>query len=167
MRRERNIMTESALTLESQYLTFMLGKECFALDITSIREVLEFSSSTAIPNMPEYMRGLINIRGRAIPVIDLKTKLAMGQTGQSVNTCVIITEIKGKNQTLLIGALVDAVEEVFDLDPKDIEPAPQIGNKIDTAFIKGIGKSGEHFMILLDIDEMFKESQIHAVDATS
>ncbi len=148
---------------ECQYLTFVLDSELFALDITRVREVLEFHEVTKVPRMPAYMRGVINLRGAVVPVLDLKQKFGMGATAQTVDTCVIITEVDLEGEQVVIGALADAVQEVFDLDPSQVEPPPKIGTRLDTTFIQGMGKKDEQFVILLDIDRVFSADEVLAI----
>lgn len=138
-----------------QLLSFTLDDEVFAIEISRIREVLEFKGTTKVPRVPDFMRGVINLRGAVVPVIDLKKKFGLGSTDQGINTCVIIMEVNIGGDSLVLGALADAVREVFDLETGNIEPPPKIGTRLDTAFIKGMGKYGESFVILLDIDSIF------------
>ncbi|WP_243312798.1 chemotaxis protein CheW [Fundidesulfovibrio agrisoli] len=144
----------------NQYLTFTLGEEVFALEIASVREVLEYSSITKVPRTPEYIRGVINLRGRAVPVVDVRLKFGMPATERTVNTCIIIVEVELEGESTVLGALSDSVKEVMDIEPENIEPAPRIGTSIKADFIKGIGKHGESFIILLDIDKVFSEEEL-------
>lgn len=139
----------------TQYLTFTLSNEVFALDITKVREVLDFSSLTKVPRTPDFLRGVINLRGSVVPVVDLRLKFGMPMTERTVNTCVIITEVTVDGDTTVLGALADSVQEVLDLDPVNIAPAPKIGTTLRTEFIKGMGKRDERFVIILDIDRIF------------
>ncbi len=163
---EETIMNAATLTETMQYLTFRLSEETFALDIGKVREVLDFSSATHVPGTPDYMRGVINLRGSVVPVVDLKLKFGMNMTEQTVNTCVIIAEVAVDGEGVVLGVLADSVQEVLDLDPGDICPAPTIGPHLRTEFIKGMGKRDEQFIILLDIDRIFSCSEIeHAQSA--
>jgi purine-binding chemotaxis protein CheW len=153
-------MAEAALEMDTQYLTFTLREELFAVNISKVREVIEFATVNAIPGMPSYMRGVINLRGAVVPVMDLRQKFGMGETKKGVDTCVIITEVMMGDKMLVLGALADAVQEVFDLLPDQIEPPPSIGTSIDTSFIKGMGKKGDDFVILLDIDKVFSTEEM-------
>jgi len=108
-------------------LTYKLGDETFALDISKVREVLDFTTVTKVPRTPEFMRGVINLRGSVVPVVDLRLKFGMTKTEKSVNTCVIIVEVNVDGETTILGALADSVQEVLDLDASHIEPAPKIG----------------------------------------
>jgi len=135
-------MAEPEMAETGQYLTFKLGDEVFALDIAKVREVLEFDKITKVPQTPEMMRGVINLRGSVVPVIDMRLKFGMGRTQKTVNTCIIIVEIHLDNEATMIGALADSVQEVMDLDADQIEPPPKIGTKLNTELIKGMGKKG-------------------------
>jgi len=156
-------MSTAETTETTQYLTFKLGDEIFALDISKVREVLDFTTITKVPRTPEFMRGVINLRGSVVPVVDIKLKFGMPMTEKTVNTCIIITEVTVDGETMVLGALADSVQEVIDLDPDHIEPAPKIGTKLKTEFIKGMGKQGEHFIILLDIDKVFSTEELALV----
>jgi purine-binding chemotaxis protein CheW len=156
-------MSESTITEMTQYLTFKLGEEVFALDISKVREVLDFTTITKVPRTPEFMRGVINLRGSVMPVVDIKLKFGMPMTERTVNTCIIIAEVTVDGETAILGALADSVQEVIDLDPDHIESAPKIGTRLKTEFIKGMGKQGEHFIILLDIDKLFSTEELALV----
>ncbi|MBU3916223.1 chemotaxis protein CheW, partial [bacterium] len=124
-------MAEAKDTIEtSQYLTFRLNKEMFAVDIGKIREVLEFDKVTKVPQTPKMMIGVINLRGSVVPVVDLRVKFGMGEGEKTVDTCIIIIEIQIDEELTMIGALVDSVNEVMDLDANHIEPPPKIGTKL-------------------------------------
>ena len=144
----------------TQFLTFTLVDEVFAVDISKVREVLEFHEVTKVPQTPDMMRGVINLRGAVVPVIDLRLKFGMEMTEKTVNTCVIIVEISLDNENTLIGALADSVQEVMDLDADHIEPPPKIGTQINTEVIKGMGKRNDEFIIILDIEKIFSLDEI-------
>ncbi|MDX9710731.1 MAG: chemotaxis protein CheW, partial [Trichloromonas sp.] len=148
-------MAEEAYGSENhQYLTFKLDEEVFALGIDKVREVLDYTSVTKVPQTPDFMRGVINLRGSVVPVVDMRLKFGMAKTEQTVNTCIIIVEINLEGETTVLGALADSVQEVLDLEPHQIEPAPKIGTKLRTDFIRGMGKRDEQFIIILDIDKV-------------
>ncbi len=154
----------AAISAETnQYLTYKLGEEVFAFDIAKVREVLDFTTATRVPKMPDFMRGVINLRGSVVPVVDLRLKFGMQKTDKTVDTCVIITEVNVDGERTTLGALADSVQEVMDLDPGQIEPAPRIGTGLDTEFIKGMGIHGERFIIILDIDRIFSAGELAAV----
>jgi purine-binding chemotaxis protein CheW len=144
----------------TQYLTFKLRDEVFALDIGKVREVLDFTTVTKVPQTPDFMRGVINLRGNVVPVVDMRLKFGLSQTEKSVNTCVIITEIDVDGETTVVGAMADSVQEVLDLEPNEIEPPPKIGTKLNTDFIHGMGKHGEGFIMILDIDKVFSADEL-------
>ncbi len=157
-------MAEAIANETTQYLSFNLGEEVFALDIGKVREVLEFTTVTKVPQTPEFMRGVINLRGGVVPVIDMKLKFGMDETEKSINTCVIITEVEmDDGETTVLGALADSVQEVFDLHEEEIEPAPRLGTQLNTEFLKGMGKKDDEFVLLLDIDKVFNLEEIEAV----
>ena len=153
-------MAEAAIMETTQYLTFKLADEVFALDITKVREVLDFTSVTRVPRTPEFMRGVINLRGSVVPVVDLRLKFGMSRTENSVNTCIIITEVTVDGDATVLGALADSVQEVMDLGPENIAPAPKIGTKLNTEFITGMGKQNDRFVIILDIDKVFSVEEL-------
>ena len=147
----------------NQYLTFRLDGEVFALGIDKVREVLDFTEMTKVPQTPEFMRGVINLRGNVVPVVDMRLKFGLARTEKTVNTCIIITEIDLEGETTVIGALADSVQEVLDLEPDQIEPPPRIGTRLRTEFIKGMGKRDEQFIIILDIDRVFSSDELAVV----
>ncbi|RNC71016.1 MAG: chemotaxis protein CheW [Desulfuromonadales bacterium] len=148
-------MAVSAITETRQYLTFSLDDEIFAVDVAKVREILEFTTITKVPQTPRFMRGVINLRGSVVPVMDMRLKFGMAETERTVNTCIIMVEIASGDETIVLGMLADSVQEVFELEPDSIEPAPRIGTKLDTTFIMGMGRHGEQFIIILDIDRVF------------
>ena len=158
-------MSTSGITSVMQYLTFKLGDEVFALDIAKVREVLDFSTVTRVPRMPAFMRGVINLRGSVVPVVDRRLKFGMERADKSKDTCVIITEVMMDGEATIIGALADSVQEVLDLEPQNIEPAPRIGTMLRTEFIKGMGRQHDRFIILLDIDKIFSAEELMRVQA--
>ena len=159
-------MSTAGIMETIQYLTFKLDDEVFALDIGKVREVLDFSTITKVPRTPEFMRGVINLRGSVVPVADLRLKFGMSRTDRTVNTCIIIVEVTMDSETTILGALADSVQEVLDLGPDHIEPAPKIGTRLNTAFIKGMGKRDNKFIIILDIDKVFSTSELALVQVT-
>jgi purine-binding chemotaxis protein CheW len=138
-----------------QYLTFRLDEELFAVDIAKVREVLEFTHVTHVPRTPEYMRGVINLRGNVVPIVDMRMKLGLGATQKTVDTCVVITEVELSGETLVVGALADSVQEVLELAPEQIVPPPRMGMRVDTDVIRGMGKREDQFVIILDVDRIF------------
>ncbi|MDO3377584.1 chemotaxis protein CheW [Geoalkalibacter halelectricus] len=144
----------------NQYLTFRLDQETFALEIGKVREIFDFSHLTRIPRTPDFMRGVINLRGNVVPVVDLRLAFGLGSTPQTVNTCIIISEVLVDGHPILLGALADAVQEVISLEGAQIEPAPPLAGHDRTGFIHGMGKVDEGFIIILDIDGIFSTEQL-------
>lgn len=147
----------------TQYLTFDLDAEVFALDIGKVREVLDFTTVTKVPQMPEFMCGVINLRGNVVPVVDMRLKFGMTVREKTVNTCIIIVEVAVDGEITIVGAMADSVQEVLDLEPEQIEPAPRIGSKLNTDFILGMGRRDEQFIIILDVDKVFFMADLAAV----
>ena len=143
-----------------QYLTFMLGDEQYAVNVKNVREILELANITQIPCTYEFMRGVINLRGSVVPVIDMRLKFDMAATEKTIDTCIIVIETKIEDDLIVIGALADSVLEVIDLDQNQIEPPPGIGTKIDINFILGVGKYEDEFIIILDMAKVFSEKDI-------
>jgi purine-binding chemotaxis protein CheW len=156
-------MTSAGIVNMTQYLTFKLEDEVFALDISKVREVLDFTTITKVPKTPDFMRGVINLRGSVVPVVDLKLKFGMNRTEKMVNTCIIITEVTVDGETTVLGALADSVKEVMDIESDNIEPAPAIGTQLNTEYIKGMGKQKDRFVIILDIDKVFSVDELAKV----
>lgn len=156
-------MAIEAITAIRQYLTFNLDKEIFAVDVAHIREIQEASTITKVPRTPEFMRGVINVRGSVVPVVDMRLKLGMPAVADTIDTCIIIMEIGLDGDIVVMGALADSVQEVFELPPEQIEPVPKIGTQLNTRFIKGIGKHDEKFVIILDIENILSTDEIAMV----
>jgi len=153
-------MSVDAITEVRQYLTFKLDREVFALDVATVREVLDFTTVTKIPRTPEFMRGVINLRGSVVPVVDLRLAFGMTATEKTVSTCIVVVEVCLEGETTIMGALADSVEEVIDLEPDQIQPAPKLGTSIRTDFIRGMGKRDSQFLMILDIDRVFSADQL-------
>jgi purine-binding chemotaxis protein CheW len=149
----------ATITQTTQFLTFILEEELFAFDIEKVREVLDFTAVTKVPRTPDYMRGVINLRGSVVPVVDLRLKFGKPSGEQTVNTCVIIVEVELDGEKVIMGAMADAVQEVLDLEPDQIEPAPRIGTRLDIDFIRGMGKHADRFIIILDSDRVFSGAE--------
>lgn len=135
-----------------QYLTFVLNDEIFALPIDRVQEVLDSATITRIPRTAPYLRGVINLRGNVVPILDLKQKLAIGRTDTTGVCCVIVVGVFFEGDMIELGVLADAVQEVYDLSADKVEPPPSIGTTIETSYISGMGKRNEEFIIILDID---------------
>jgi purine-binding chemotaxis protein CheW len=160
-------MEAVAIASTTQFLSFNLADEVFAVDITKVREVLDFTSVTKVPQTPDFMRGVINLRGSVVPVADMRLKFGMSETEHTVSTCIIIVEVVLEEETVVIGALADSVREVFDLDNDQIEPAPKIGTHLNTEFLRGMGKKEDEFILILDIDKVFSSEKLAVFQAGS
>ena len=154
---------QSNETTAQQYLTFKLGEEMFALDVSQVREVLDVTTITKVPRAPAFMRGVINVRGSVVPVVDLRLKFDMARSERTVDTRIVVMEISLAGEITVIGALADAVHNVMDLEPGQIEAAPKIGAKWNTEFIKGIGKHDDQFIIILNVDRIFSADELAKV----
>ncbi|HCM27971.1 MAG TPA: chemotaxis protein CheW [Treponema sp.] len=144
----------------NQYLTFTLEGEQYAISVLKVREVLEYTRITKIPKTAAYMKGVINLRGSGVPVIDLRAKFGMGEAPNSKDTSIIVMEVEGGNGGVVLGALADSVQEVIELEPSQIEPPPRFGTRLATEFILGMGKRDDKFIILLDIDKIFSSDEV-------
>ncbi len=153
-------MSVEKITSRAQYLTFGLDDELYALDIIQVQSVLDFDKVTKVPRTPPYMRGVINLRGSVLPIVDLKLKFGMEETKKTIDSCIIIVEVDIEGATIILGCLADSVKEVIEMNPEDIEPAPKIGNSLDTDFIKGMGKNDDNFIIILDLNKVFSLSEL-------
>ena len=159
-------MSVTEITETRQYLTFKLGNEVFATDVANVREVLDFTTITEIPRTPDFMSGVINLRGSVVPVVDLRLCFEMSKTQKTTNTCIVVVEVMLDHESFVIGALADSVEEVIDLEPDQIQPPPRIGTQIRTDFIKGMGKrENSDFIMILDIDRVFSAEELVSVRA--
>lgn len=146
-----------------QFLTFRLAEEQYGLNVLQVREVLEIPRITRVPRMPVYMRGVINIRGSVVPVIDLRLKLGLEEAERSVHSRVVIIEIENGQETLAMGILVDSVQEVIDIASADISPPPQIGTQIEAEFIMGIAKLDQNFVIIINISRIFSNQEMQSL----
>jgi purine-binding chemotaxis protein CheW len=148
-----------------QYLTFTLGSEVYALEIAKVREVLDFPTVTPVPRMPDFLRGVIDLRGSVVPVVDLRIKFGMPMTEKNVDSCVIITEVTVDGDRTVLGALADSVREVIELEPGSMAPAPKIGTALRSEFITGIGMQDAGFVTVLDIERVFGHAEPAAAAA--
>ncbi len=156
-------MSNGTVMETTQHLTFTLEEEIFSLEIARVREVLDHTIITRVPRTPSYMQGVINLRGSVVPVIDLRLKFGMPAASVTVSTCIIIVEANVNGETIVLGLLADSVQEVLDLDRESIKPAPRIGTRLDTGFIKGMGRQNDRFIIILDIDRVFSFDELGMV----
>ena len=152
--------------LSNQFVTFKIENEMYAIDVFKIREILEVPDITKVPGMPPMIRGVINIRGSVVPVLDLKMKFGQDKTEQTQDTAVIVTEITNDEEIIQIGILVDAAREVITLESEEIEDPPRLGIFIDNKYLSGMGKINDDFVIILNIDKILSEEEISQVTKT-
>lgn len=148
---------------QQQYLTFNLGNEIFAIGILAIKEIIEYGNLTEVPMMPEFIRGVINLRGAVVPVVDLAARFGRKGTAATRRTCIVIIEMGKDGEHQDIGVIVDTVNEVLEILPQDIEPAPAFGAKLRTDFISGMGKVASRFVIILDVDNVLSVDEMAAL----
>ena len=156
-------MSIAGITETIQCLTFKLGEEVFAVDVAKVREILDFTTVTKVPQTPDFMRGVINLRGSVVPVVDMRLKFGMSRTEKTVNTCIIVVEVQMEDEVHVLGALADSVQEVIEMEPSQIEAAPHIGTRLNTDFISGMGKHDNRFIMILDIDRVFSNEELQSV----
>lgn len=152
------------ITEISQYMTFKLGNELFAINVAQVREVLEVSTITRVPTAPDYMRGVVNVRGKAIPVVDLRLRFGLPAAADTVSTRVIVMELLLDGETTVLGGLADSVHEVIEMEPANIGPPPRIAMRWRTEFIQGMGRRGDDFIIILDVNAVFASEELALVE---
>ncbi len=153
-------MTKETLALNS-YLSFKLGDETFAANVGKVLNILEMTKITKVPKAPSYMKGVVNLRGTVLPVVDTRVKFGMSPIETTVNTCILVLEVEVDNEPLHIGALVDSVQEVLEINAEQILPSPNLGIKFRSEFITGMYKhQNENFIMLLDMDMVFSSDDI-------
>ena len=153
-------MTTESSDSTRQYVTFHLGAELFGVEVIRTREILTLVPVTRVPQTPDYLLGVINLRGQVVPVVDLRVKLGLPVKEAGQETCIIVMEVRVDNEVLIVGGLADAVREVLELRNDQIEPPPRMGLKLKTEFIAGMGKVDEQFIILLNIDRVFESDEL-------
>ena len=146
-----------------QYMTFKLGDELFAIDVAQVREVLEVSQITKVPTAPDYMRGVVNVRGQATPAVDLRQRFGLPKGTDTVHTRIIVMELDLDGAAAVLGGIADSVHEVIELEPANIDPPPRIAMRWRTDFIQGMGKRGDEFIIILDVNSVFSSQELALV----
>ncbi len=158
----QNQANQQSLLLQQQYLTFMLGGETYAMGILAIKEIIEYGNLTVVPRVPGFVRGVINLRGAVVPVIDLSARFGKPVTKVTRRTCIVIIEVAGEHGQQDMGVMVDAVNAVLDILPQEIEPAPSFGASIRADFISGMGKVNGKFVIILDMRQVLDINDLSA-----
>ncbi|HTS16056.1 MAG TPA: chemotaxis protein CheW [Verrucomicrobiae bacterium] len=146
-----------------KYLTFKLGAEEFGLEILKVQEIIKMMDITRVPRTPDFVRGVINLRGKVIPVVDLRLRFGMEAKATTDKTCVIVVQVRRENVTVTMGTIVDEVSEVLDIGGEQIEPAPEFGEMVNTDFIVGMGKVGKRVVMLLDVDKVLSQQELEVV----
>jgi len=159
-------MKEGATKINS-YLTFKLGDELFGANVAKVLNILEMTKITKVPNAPPYMKGVINLRGSVLPLIDTRIKFDLGETDYTTNTCILVLDIDLSGETVHVGALVDSVQEVMEIDEIQIQPPPSIGSKYKSEFIEGMAKINEEFIMLLNMDMIFSTNELSMLRESS
>jgi len=154
------------VAVSKQFLTFRIGNENYGLELSQTREIIEYSGITEVPLMPKFLRGVINLRGEVVPVVDLAVRLGRNSIEVQRRTCIIVVELTNNDQHHVLGLLADAVSEVIEMDDESIEDAPSFGANIRAEFIQGIAKQGEEFVVLLDANNALSIRELaHLVEA--
>jgi purine-binding chemotaxis protein CheW len=155
------------MTEIGQYMTFKLGNELFAINVAQVREVLEVSAITKVPTAPDYMRGVVNVRGKAIPVVDLRLRFGLPLAADTVSTRVIVMELELDGETTVLGGVADSVHEVIELDPASVNPPPRIAMRWRTEVIQGMGQRGDDFIIILDVNAVFASDELALIGSAA
>jgi purine-binding chemotaxis protein CheW len=148
---------------QTQFLTFLLAEEAYAVGILRVKEIIEYDTVTRIPNVPRSVRGVINLRGSVVPVVDLAARFGLEESPVTKRTCVIIVEVEaGGRKRMVMGVMADAVSQVIDLPLSEIEPPPSFGTRIHVDYLKGIGKIGKKFVLILDLDRVLSPDALRS-----
>ena len=143
-----------------QYLTFMIGGEEYAVSLLKVKEIIEYDTVTEIPKTPEWVRGVINLRGNVVPVIDLAVKFRLAPSVADKRTCIVITEVQCEGEATVMGVMADAVRQVIDLKPQDIEVPPTFGTRVKVDYLLGMARSGKKFCLLLDTEKVLSTDEL-------
>jgi len=161
-------MTDQQITTQQQYLTFAVCDDDYAVPILRVKEIIAFDSVTRVPRTPSFIRGVINLRGSVVPVIDLAQKFGYPESRTTRSSCIVIVEMALDDKPIVLGVLVDAVNQVVDLLDEDIQEPPSFGTRVDIGFLVGMGRAGKKFVLILDIDKVLAASDvIAAADAAA
>lgn len=156
-------MTDTTAAGSVLYITFRLDKELLALEVSRVREVLDLCPITRVPRTPEYMRGVINLRGSVIPVIDLRLKFGLSKTVSTIDARIVVIELDVDGQETVVGMLTDSVHDVIEIENDRIDTSPQMGSRWRTEYIRGIGKHNDQFFLLLDIHRVFTAKDVNVL----
>lgn len=160
----KEINQQIGLTTDgSQYLTFQLGEELYGVDILRVQEIKGYTTVTKIPNTPPHIKGVLNLRGTIVPIVELRTKFGLPTIDYTLFTVIVVVVVRDR----IMGLVVDSVSDVLNIDKKDIQPPPQFGAKVDVSVLTGIGKSGDKLVALLNIDRLLTESEMQDTSAVA
>jgi purine-binding chemotaxis protein CheW len=162
-----NETTNTITTQTAQYITFKLGDESFAINVAHVREVLELSLITKVPTAPAYMRGVVNVRGKATPVVDLRLKFGLPAAADTLQSRIVVMELDLDGESTVVGGIADSVHEVIELDASQILPPPRIAMRWRSELIEGMGRRGDEFIIILDIAEVFASDAAALIESAS
>jgi len=160
---ERNSVTDIGLQLQGKYLTFKLGEEEFGLQILKVHQIIQMPAITKVPRTPDFVRGVINLRGKVIPAIELRTKFEMGSCADTEKTCIIVVQVDSPSGTIIMGIVIDEVKEVLEIEAGAIEETPKMGTQVDADFILGMAKVGSSVKMLIDIDSILSTGELQSL----
>ncbi|MGE0642090.1 MAG: chemotaxis protein CheW [Nitrospira sp.] len=147
----------------SQFLTFNLGEELYGVDILRVQEIKGYTAVTKIPNTPSHIKGVLNLRGTIVPIVELRTKFGMPTIDYTAFTVIIVVVVRDK----VMGLVVDSVSDVLTIDKKDVQPPPQFGAMVDVSFLNGVGKSGDKLVALLDLDRLLSDGEVQEMNVAT
>jgi purine-binding chemotaxis protein CheW len=154
---------EKEEAVQQQYLTFFLADEEYAINIQRVKEIIEYTTVTKVPKVPEWIRGVINLRGNVVPVVDLAVRFGLAESPVTKTTCIVIVEVEQDSERTVMGVIADAVNQVIDLTPKDIEEPPAFGTRVRLEYLFGMGKLGKKFALILNIDTVLSNTELLTV----
>jgi purine-binding chemotaxis protein CheW len=154
---------EKEEAVQQQYLTFFLADEEYAINIQRVKEIIEYTTVTKVPKVPEWIRGVINLRGNVVPVVDLAVRFGLAESLVTKTTCIVIVEVEQDSERTVMGVIADAVNQVIDLTPKDIEEPPAFGTRVRLEYLFGMGKLGKKFALILNIDTVLSNTELLTV----
>ncbi len=156
---------EKEETVQQQYLTFFLEDEEYAVNIQRVKEIIEYTTVTKVPKVPQWIRGVINLRGNVVPVVDLAVRFGLEERPVTKTTCIVIVEVQQDSERTVMGVIADAVNQVIDLAPKDIEEPPAFGTRVRLEYLFGMGKLGKKFALILNVDSVLSTAELLTVSA--
>lgn len=150
----------------NSYLSFQVGNEVFAANVAHVINILEITKITRVPRSPKFMKGVMNLRGSVLPVLDTRIKFGLEETAYTTNTCILVIELSSKNEKIQLGAIVDSVKEVLELEEKDIQPPPSIGTTFDSKLLDGMTRKDDDFIMIINVDKVFGDDEIINIKET-